>query len=101
MWESNWTSARRRGEVDGDGGYPGDRGEETFDEPRAAGAAHAFYGEGDGAGTAATVGCVGLVVVVGASSQQGCLHFGHAPRVQFGSVAGIGGSRALGVAVGA
>ena len=89
------------GEVDGGGGYSWDRCEQAFDQPGASGAAHAFYGEGDGGGVAAAVGCARLVVAVGASSQQGCLHLGDAPCVQLGSVAGVGGGRALGVGMSA
>ena len=99
------------GEVDGGGGYSGDRGKQAFDEPGAAGATHAFYGEGDGGGGGG--GCVdatagpgaGLVVVIGgavtATPQQGRLHLRYAPCVQLGSVAGVGGGGALRVGVGA
>ena len=94
------------GEVDGGGGYPGDRREEAFDEPGAAGAAHAFHGEGDGVGdgtraTAATPSGVGRAVVVSTALQQGRLHLGHAPCVQLRPVTGVGDGRTLRVGVSA
>ena len=53
------------GEVDGGGDNAGDRGEEAFYQPGASGAAHAFYGEGDGGGGAAAVSGTCVAVVVG------------------------------------
>ena len=88
------------GEVDGGGGYPEDGGEQAFDEPGASGAAHAFYGEGDGGGVAAAVVGARMVVGIGAPTQQGRLHLGHAPCVELRPVAGVGSGCALGVGVG-
>ena len=57
-------------EVDGGGGCPGYRGEQALDEPGAAGAAHAFDGEGDGGGAEGELGLfVGVVVAIAAASQ--------------------------------
>ena len=89
------------GEVDGGGGYARDRGEQAFDQPCAAGASHAFYGEGKGVGAAASMPIACLVVATAAAPKQRCLHLGHAPCVELRPVAGVGGGRASGVGVGA
>ena len=90
------------GEVDGGGGYAGDGGEQAFDEPGAAGAAHSFDGEGDGGGAGSGFGLgVRAVVVIVAAPQQGRLYLGDAPCVQLGLVARVCGGCTLRVGVGA
>ena len=99
-----------KGEVDGGGGYLGDRHEEALDEPSASRAAHAFDGEGDGggggrgSGVPAGLGTGGVVVIGTAivpAPQQARLDFGDAPCFELGAVAGVGGGGALRVGVGA
>ena len=100
--EANLGAAKR--EVYGGGAHPRDRGEEALDEPGAAGAAHAFDGEGDGGGDRAVVAAAAgacAAVVIGAAPQEGRLDLRHPPCVQHHPVAGVGGGRALCVGVGA
>ena len=104
VWVSNRTSARRRGKSTVAVLYAGDRGEEALDEPGAAGAAHAFYGEGDGGGVAAAVVLPVLVwwsVIGAATPSRDASTSGTPPCVELRPVAGVGGGCALGVGVGA